>query len=79
MVMPHGHSHGHGDEHGDVHDDHHQDLNLKSAYVHVITDAATSVLCYRRTYRWLVLGLVLVLTLSWASSVPCWLPFGPKA
>lgn len=40
----HGHSHGHGSEHGDLHDDHHQDLNLKSAYVHVITDAATSVL-----------------------------------
>ena len=35
----HGHDHGHG--HGD---EHHHDLNLKSAYVHVITDAATSVL-----------------------------------
>lgn len=36
----HGHSHGH-DHHGDQH--HHHDLNLKSAYVHVIADAATSV------------------------------------
>lgn len=35
----HGDAHGHGHEHG-----HHHDLNLKSAYVHVITDAATSVL-----------------------------------
>lgn len=35
----HGHGHGHEHEHG-----HHHDLNLKSAYVHVITDAATSVL-----------------------------------
>ncbi|MCX7177860.1 MAG: CDF family Co(II)/Ni(II) efflux transporter DmeF [Proteobacteria bacterium] len=38
---PHGphdhHEHGHGHAHGD-------DLNLKSAYVHVIADAATSVL-----------------------------------
>jgi cation diffusion facilitator family transporter len=30
--------HGHGQEHG-----HHHDLNLKSAYLHVIADAATSV------------------------------------
>jgi cation diffusion facilitator family transporter len=36
----HGHDHGHGD-HGHAH---HQDLNLRSAYIHVITDAATSVL-----------------------------------
>ncbi|MBE2242318.1 MAG: CDF family Co(II)/Ni(II) efflux transporter DmeF [Burkholderiaceae bacterium] len=35
----HGHDHhGHGHEH-----DHHHDLNLKSAYIHVIADAATSV------------------------------------
>lgn len=44
----HGHGHGHGHHHGHVghgHDDHgHHDLNLKSAYVHVIADAATSVL-----------------------------------
>ena len=33
--------HDHGEGH---HHDHHHDLNLKSAYVHVITDAATSVL-----------------------------------
>lgn len=37
----HGHSHHHGDhEHGH----HHHDLNLRSAYIHVIADAATSVL-----------------------------------
>lgn len=41
----HGHVHGHGDGHGDGHGHgHHQDLNLKSAYIHVIADAATSVL-----------------------------------
>lgn len=39
----HGHDHGHGHEHGHGHD-HHHDLNLKSAYIHVITDALTSVL-----------------------------------
>lgn len=37
----HHHGHGHGHEH---HHDHHRDLNLRSAYVHVLADAATSVL-----------------------------------
>ena len=37
------HTHGHGHSH-DEHDHHHHDLNLRSAYIHVITDAATSVL-----------------------------------
>lgn len=37
----HGHAHEHGHHHG--HEPHH-DLNLKSAYLHVIADAATSVL-----------------------------------
>ncbi|MFB3237945.1 CDF family Co(II)/Ni(II) efflux transporter DmeF [Aeromonas salmonicida] len=42
----HGHSHGH---HGHDHHDHadhqgHQDLNLRAAYIHVLADAATSVL-----------------------------------
>ena len=37
----HGHAHGHDDPH---HHGQHLDLNLKSAYVHVIADAATSVL-----------------------------------
>jgi len=37
----HGHDHHHGEhEHGH----HHHDLNLRSAYIHVIADAATSVL-----------------------------------
>jgi cation diffusion facilitator family transporter len=47
------HGHGHGPAHHGHHDHahhdhghahHHQDLNLKSAYIHVLTDAATSVL-----------------------------------
>jgi cation diffusion facilitator family transporter len=37
------HQHDHDHRHGG-HDHHHHDLNLKSAYLHVIADAATSVL-----------------------------------
>lgn len=41
----HDHGHDHGHAHGHAHPAHgHQDLNLRAAYVHVITDAATSVL-----------------------------------
>lgn len=42
----HDHEHGHGHGHGHNHEHDHQnhDLNLKSAYLHVIADAATSVL-----------------------------------
>lgn len=53
----HGHDHGHGhahhhDDHGHHHDDHHHhhhhghhhDNNLRAAYIHVLADAATSVL-----------------------------------
>ncbi len=47
----HGHGHDHGHDHGHAHDDHpdhehhdHGDLNLRSAYLHVLADAATSVL-----------------------------------
>lgn len=43
----HGHSHAHDHGHHDNHDAghaHQHDLNLKSAYVHVVADAATSVL-----------------------------------
>ena len=45
----HGHDHGHGHGHDHHHGhgqghDHHEDLNLRSAYIHVVADAATSVL-----------------------------------
>lgn len=41
----HGHDHGHSHEHAHAHDhEHPHDLNLKAAYIHVIADAATSVL-----------------------------------
>jgi cation diffusion facilitator family transporter len=38
----HDHQHHHGHDHAASH--HHDDLNLKSAYMHVLADAATSVL-----------------------------------
>lgn len=52
----HGHSHGHGHEHahGDHH--HHHDLNLQSAYLHVIADAATSVLAIAALFGGWILG-----------------------
>jgi cation diffusion facilitator family transporter len=44
----HGHHHGHHHDHAHDYDDHahdsHHDLNLRSAYMHVLADAATSVL-----------------------------------
>lgn len=49
----HGHGHSHGHDHGHHHEHHdhaeeghhgHHDLNLRAAYLHVIADAATSVL-----------------------------------
>lgn len=39
----HGHHHGHSDEH-DHHEHQHGDMNLRSAYLHVLADALTSVL-----------------------------------
>lgn len=41
----HGHDHGHDHAHGHHgHDGHHHDVNLRAAYLHVVADAATSVL-----------------------------------
>lgn len=40
----HHHSHHPAGDHDHAHGHHHHDLNLRSAYVHVVTDAATSVL-----------------------------------
>jgi cation diffusion facilitator family transporter len=45
MILGHAHDHDHGHHHAHDHGHgHHDDLNLKSAYVHVVADAATSVL-----------------------------------
>ena len=75
-------THDHADEHRHEHtskhtdDEHHRDLNLKSAYVHVLADAATSVLAIAALFggklfgwNWLdpVMGLVgAVLVAVWA-------------
>ncbi|MBH3359329.1 CDF family Co(II)/Ni(II) efflux transporter DmeF [Pseudomonas guariconensis] len=40
----HHHDHHHGHHHDHHHHHHHHDLNLRSAYLHVMADAATSVL-----------------------------------
>jgi len=40
----HSHSHDHGHDRAHGHGHHHHDLNLRSAYLHVLADAATSVL-----------------------------------
>jgi cation diffusion facilitator family transporter len=76
----HNHDHGH-DHHGHDHHDHHDhhDLNLKSAYVHVIADAATSVLAivaliggWMFGWSWLdsVMGIVgAVLVAVWAKGL----------
>ena len=40
----HGHDHHHDHHHDHAHDHAHADLNLRAAYMHVIADAATSVL-----------------------------------
>lgn len=61
----HGHDHaqhGHGHGHGHGHDHHHghahgHDLNLRSAYVHVLADAATSVLAIVALLGGKLLGL----------------------
>ena len=77
---PHGHDHDHvhdhgHDEHG--HDGHGHDLNLRSAYLHVIADAATSVLAILALvggwiwgWSWLdplmgIAGAVLVAVWAW--------------
>lgn len=74
----HEHGHHHGHHHGEAHDRQH-DLNLKSAYVHVLADAATSVLAIGALiggwlwgWSWLdpVMGLVgAVLVAVWAKGL----------
>ncbi len=72
----HDHHHHHHDGHGHDHGHHHHDLNLRSAYLHVLADAATSVLAivallggWFYGWSWLdpVMGLVgAVLVAVWA-------------
>lgn len=81
LILNGGHSHHHHHGHDHPHDDHHHphghhDLNLKAAYLHVLADAATSVLAILALaagmfwgWQWLdpVMGLVgAVLVAIWA-------------
>jgi cation diffusion facilitator family transporter len=79
LLLGHGHSHGHGhehDHHNHDHAHHGNDNNLKSAYVHVLADALTSVLAIAALlagrylgWVWLdpVIGLVGALVIArWA-------------
>ena len=80
----HGHHHGHGHEHAHAHNhghshEQHDDLNLKSAYLHVLTDAATSVLAilalvggWLQGWSWMdpVMGLVGAIVVAlWAKGL----------
>lgn len=78
----HNHGHDHHDDHGRHHHEdhiHHHDLNLKSAYFHVIADAATSVLAiialiggWKYGWSWLdpVMGIVgAILVGNWAQGL----------
>ena len=78
----HGHSHGHAHSYGRAHGhghqhDHHADLNLRAAYVHVLADAAVSVLAlaglstgYAFGWVWMdpsmgIVGALVIANWSW--------------
>jgi cation diffusion facilitator family transporter len=75
----HHHGHEHHSDHHHGHDHAHGDLNLRSAYLHVIADAATSVMAIAALlggmllgFAWLdsVMGLVgSVMVAMWASGL----------
>jgi cation diffusion facilitator family transporter len=52
----HGHGHGHGHAHGHGHGHAHTDMNMRSAYLHVLADAATSVLAIVALFGGLLWG-----------------------
>jgi Co/Zn/Cd efflux system component len=79
MILGGTHDHHHEEAHADHPHHHHHDLNLKAAYVHVIADAATSVLAiialiggWVYGWSWLdpVMGIVgAVLVAVWAKNL----------
>ncbi len=74
----HGHDHSHGHDHGHAKDAHGGDNNLRSAYVHVLADALTSVLAIAallagRYLGWVwmdpvmgIVGAIVIARWSWA-------------
>ncbi len=77
LILGQAHDHGHDHHHDHAH--HHHDLNLKAAYLHVIADAATSVLAvialfggWMYGWNWLdpVMGIVGALLVGrWAQGL----------
>src|SRR5579862_5388076 len=73
-----GHDHGDDHDHHDHHHDHHADHNLRAAYVHVVADAAVSVLAVigltaGRVLGWVwmdpvmgIIGMLVILNWSWS-------------
>ena len=55
---PRPHDHGHGHDHDHAHHHLHRDHNLRSAYLHVLADAATSVLAIAALLAGRLYGLV---------------------
>ena len=83
LLLGHGHSHGHDHHHDHAHDHghdhpHEQDNNLRSAYLHVIADALTSVLAIAallggRYFGWVwldpamgVVGAIVIAVWAWS-------------
>ena len=76
LLLGHGHSHGHDHDHD--HDHHGHDNNMRSAYVHVLADALTSVLAIAALlagrylgWVWLdpamgIVGAVVIARWSWS-------------
>jgi cation diffusion facilitator family transporter len=55
-------THDHHHDHGHSHEHHHHDNNLRAAYVHVLADAATSILA--------IVGLVVAMSAQWVWADP---------
>jgi cation diffusion facilitator family transporter len=58
----HDHHHGHGHDNRHAHDHHGHDNNLRAAYVHVLADAATSILA--------ILALAVAMASNWVWADP---------
>ncbi|MGV7119465.1 MULTISPECIES: CDF family Co(II)/Ni(II) efflux transporter DmeF [unclassified Sphingopyxis] len=81
LLLGHGHGHGHDHHHDHAHDHHHgheTDNNMRSAYLHVLADALTSVLAIAallggRYFGWVwldpamgVVGAIVIAIWSWS-------------
>jgi cation diffusion facilitator family transporter len=75
LILGKAHHHGHDDHHHDEHGKHAHDLNLRSAYIHVVADAATSVLAIAALTGGLFLGwawLDAIMGMAGAAVVAVW-------